>query len=163
MQFIDTSKVKKLLNDYSEEGKYIELQSERLDRLNTKLYTIGSPELSTMPKSSSLSNDKITNLIIKRDEVKSKLDELIQKHEEGRKYINVFVEQISSPRERMVLQMRYIDREQWADITFALFGDKEDYIEKEGSYLRNVYYIHGYALCNMQRVMDGQNGQQISE
>lgn len=161
--FIDVGRIKKLLNDYLEDENEIEKQNERLERINTKLYTVGSPELSTMPKSPTPCEDNVTDLIAKKEVLASKIKELVRKHEEDRRYIEVMIWKLKSSDERAIIQMRYLDKENWQDINFIFFGGKNDYLEKESSYLRRIYYIHGDALCNLQRIMDGQNDEQVAE
>ncbi|MCD8294918.1 MAG: hypothetical protein LUE27_06740 [Clostridia bacterium] len=154
---MDVSRAKELLASYIDEETDIKCQKDRLDQLVTELYTIGSPELSAMPKSSFSNNDRVLNLIIKRDELAGDIDELERKHKEKGAYISVLADKLLS-KEKTVIKMRYLDGRNWQSICFNIFGECADYVKKEGSYQRRTFRIHGRALCNMQKLMD-ENGQ----
>ena len=57
---------------------------------------------------------------------------------------------------RATLEMRYLDLLEWGDVNRALFGDKEDFLDREDSYMRRVFYIHGEALKKLGDILDAQ-------
>ncbi len=163
MKYMDVRQVKKILNDYREEEDDIENQRERLDRIETRLYTIGTPAMTALPKSSGQSNDRLIEIISKRDELTGKIKNLVRLHGEHRQFIESLLAQVNSTNQRAVIQMRYLDNATWGDVTTMLFGGREDYLDKEGTYQRRVYKIHGSALCSMQAVINGKQGTERCE
>lgn len=59
----DVEAVKQRLIDLRDLRREIENQSERLERLETKLVGVGAQALTDMPKSPSPSNDRISDLM----------------------------------------------------------------------------------------------------
>ena len=145
----DTDAIKSRLTEYREREKDIEYQSERLDRIETKLISVGSPTFSDMPKSPNQSNDRIVNMIAQKEELKSELDALLKKQKDERKEINAILKRLKHSDEKAVIQMRYLDGASWNEVVDMLFGGKEDFLGKEDTYLRRIHKIHGYALLNM--------------
>lgn len=151
----DTKAVKLRLNEYRECERDIENQLERLNRLETKLYSVGSPTLSDMPKSPSPSNDRIADMIGQKKELEEEIKALVQQHKSERKKINAVLRKLKSSNERAVIQMRYLDVASWNDVLDMLFGGEKDFLGKEDSYMRRVHKIHSQALFNMTIIIQG--------
>lgn len=140
-----------------------ELTEERLDALWSRAEAPRGSNLDGMPHAGSFAEDKIGALVARIEELTAenarlwgRVGELRREREaairriEGRGYAEL----------RAVLRLRYIDGETWDDLTFILFGSKEDYTEREESYLRRAYKLHGKALYELSQIVPLEAGQE---
>lgn len=145
----DVPALKKRLIGYTDLEREIDNQIERLENIESKMYSIGSPELSDMPKASTVVGDRIGNMVAKKSELEETVRELVKRQSEERAWIQETLRHIKKADERAVIQMRYIDSESWQRVSYMLFGCNEDYPQREESYLRRTTKLHGRALVNM--------------
>lgn len=87
------------------------------------------------------------------DELRILLDKEAAEYEALIKIIN----QVPRVTERQVLMARYMDGRSWPEIAATVYGNLADYAEKEQSYLRRVYRVHGNALVLADRIAEMQN------
>lgn len=153
----DVREIKMRLVAYREKERDIDNQLERLDRIETKLTSIGSPTLSDMPKSPSASHDREADLIAQKIDLENEIRQMVQEQKEERDEINRILGKVRHSDEKAVIRMRYIDGLSWNDVVDMLFGGKEDYLGKEDTYLRRTHKIHGSALLSMAQIIDGEN------
>lgn len=69
------------------------------------------------------------------------------------------IEKISGSRcaeKRAVLELRYLDMAGWDSVNYAIFGGKTDFLYREDSYLRRIFYIHADALKKLSVILDDQ-------
>lgn len=149
--------VKELLRDYRESEKDIDMQIERLDRIETKLMSIGSPSLSGMPRDPSPSQSRMADLICSKIDLENDIKEAVAELKRKRKEIEKIIAKLRHSEERAVIRMRYIDGLGWDEVLDAMFGGKEDFLDKEETYNRRMYKIHGSALLNMSRILTDSN------
>lgn len=96
--------------------------------------SIGSPTLSDMPKSQSISNP-IEDNIIAKDNLKRKLNKLQQRKLKEEKKVEKFISTIPDPNVRTIFRRRYIYFQSW------------DLIIEESPYSdRHVYRLHNKYL-----------------
>ena len=150
----DVAAVKNRLNRYREKERDIDTQIERLERLEDRLTSIGSPAISDMPKSHGASDDRLVNLIAEKDELESKIRLDIKAQNRAWHEIEDVLDMLTKSDEKAVIRVRYHDRESWSSVSRILFGKRKDFAEKEGSYLRRVHKLHGSALVNLARAID---------
>ena len=153
----DVHEIKMRLVAYKEKEKDIDHQLERLDRLETRLMSIGSPTLSDMPKAPSASHDREADLIAQKIDLENEIKQYVQEQKKEREEINRILGKILSSDEKAVIRMRYIDMLSWNDVVDSMFGGKEDFLGKEDTYLRRTHKIHGAALVSMAKVIYEEN------
>lgn len=151
----DTDAVKYRLIEYRERAKDIEIQTERLDRLEMKILSIGSPTLSDIPKSPSPPQDRTTALIADKIDLENDIRQVIAEQRREKEAIEVILRKLRHSEERAVIRMRYFDGASWNDVVDMLFGGKDDFLGKEDTYLRRTHKIHGSALLNMAIIIQG--------
>lgn len=151
----DTDAVKYRLIEYREREKDIDSQTERLDRLEMKILSIGSPTLSDMPKSPSPPQDRTTALIADKIDLENDIRQAIAEQRREKEAIEVILRKLRHSEERAVIRMRYFDGASWNDVVDMLFGGKDDFLGKEDTYLRRTHKIHGSALLNMAIIIQG--------
>ncbi len=149
----DTDTIKCRLIEYRERERDIENQLERLDRIEMRLKSIGSPVLSDMPKSPSASQDRMADMIAQKIDLEKEIKKEVAEQKRERESIGLLLEKLRHADERAVIRMRYIDGASWNDIVDMLFGGKEDFLDKEDTYLRRTHKIHGSALTNMAKIL----------
>ena len=110
-------------------------QIEDLHDLATK----ATVTYSDMPKSPNRDGSRMEDAIIKiidlEHEINRDIDRLVDLKNAARVSINA----MTSPEERLVLELRYLCYKTWEDIAVEL-----------GYQLRNIYVLHGRALKNIQ-------------
>lgn len=147
--------VKGRLRRYHLKETDIEMQTERLERLEAKMYSVSSPMLSDMPKAPTPSHDQIARLVAQKEELTRIINQMVTEQEEERKRIEDVLCQIPSPEERAVIRMRYLDGEKWEMVSFLIFGADPEYVGREESYIRRTTRLHGQALAHMAKLSDG--------
>ena len=140
----DVAAVKERLNEYREKERDIDNQIERLVRLVTKMSSVGAQTITDMPRSQGTDGDRIGKLVAEKEEL-----------------IEAILSKLKHSDERAVIRIRYHDRESWSTVAEVIFGNVEDYLDREGTYIRRVHKIHGSALLNMAKIME--NGEPDTE
>ena len=141
--------VKDRLNAYREAEIDIANQTELLERLISKMEGLGAKEITDMPRSPSPSVDRITSLMNQKIELEEVIAEDVAALERERKSIEGILKHLKSANERAVIRFRYLIGLDWYGVTDAMFGGREDYLDKEDSYMKQVFRLHGKALLNI--------------
>ena len=136
----DVEAVKQRLIDLRDLRREIENQSERLERLETKLVGVGAQALTDMPKSPSPSNDRIRATLEHR--------------RRERMFFEKIIRRLKHSDERAVIRSRYLDGASWGDVVDLLYGDEEDLLEREDMYRKRVFKLHGRALLSMAQYIE---------
>lgn len=147
------SDVKQRLREYKEMERYVDSLIERLERLESTLSGIGSPVMSDMPKSHNSSPDRFTDKIHKKDELTKKVKDRIKKRDDERHYIEMLLSKLKKANEISVIEMRYFDLMDWEDVNEALYGQEKDFLEREDTFRRRMFYIHSEALRHLAVLM----------
>ena len=158
----DINTVKDWLLEFREREKDIQGQLNRLDVIEMRITSIGSPTLSDMPKSPSPFQDRSAYMIAVKIDLENDIKEQQTEQKRIRKSIEKVVRGLRKAEERSVIRARYLDcafyhedkLSDWNDVSNTLFGDRGDFLDKEESYLRRVHKIHGSALLNMARYIE---------
>lgn len=145
----DTDAVKTKLKEYVEKVKYYRLQCERMDRLQTKIIGVGAQVLSDMPKAPSHDNDRAADLIAQKIDLEKELGESVAEILEERRGIEKAIRSLKNADQRAVILSRYIDGDSFKDVNELVFGGKADFADKEDSYMRRLFNIHGEALIGL--------------
>lgn len=142
-------KVKAWLSGFRDNERDVDDQFERLERLKARLESCSAPEITDMPRSPGFATDKMSMMLARKVDLESSLNNYVERQREYLRRIEYMVERLPKSVERTVIRLRYEDGMPWADISFTLYGDSEDYLERESTYLRKVYNLHGDALYDM--------------
>ena len=145
--------IKDRLNDYRSEDREIENQTERLERLLNKMHEVGAQDLTGMPRSPSPDQDRMSDLISKKDELESEVAELRAEHKKERKRIEKIVRKLKRPDERAVIRFRFIDDHEWDEVTDMLFGGRSDFLDREETYQRRTFTLHHDAIYHMAKIV----------
>lgn len=145
----DVNAMKARLLGYRDIVKEIEADSERLERLETKMYGVGAQNITDMPKSPSPAADRIADMLQDKVELEEEIRSAIEKKRTEKEYLNSIIKQLRRSEERAVIRIRYFDCASWNEVVDVMFGDRPDLLEKEDTYLRRVYKLHGQALYSM--------------
>ena len=146
-----------LYRDFSRESDNL---VQRLEKIETRLYNAGVHVITDMPKAHNDDNDKVLDLITQRDEIEAELGKTIEYMRTERQIIKEGTKTLSKSDIRTVILSRYIDCEDWKDVSELLFGSHQDYNDKEDSYLRRTMKLHAAALEGMAEYFESLKGQQ---
>ena len=153
----DVGAVKKRLSGYRELDHYIENQVERYEALKTKMYCLGAQELTDMPKAPGTVRDRTGIMVAQKEELEKRIKSLIEKRSEEYRWIKDVLAHLSNADEVTIIECRYLDGDRWKDIAKILYGSKQDYDEKEDSYVRYCAWLHGRALVNIAAYEQGES------
>lgn len=145
----NTDAVKTKLKEYTEKVKYYRFQCERMDRLQTRIIGVGAQVISDMPKAPSHDNDRAADLIAQKIDLEKELSESVAEILEERRGLEKAIRSLKNADQRTVILSRYIDGDSFRDVNELVFGGKEDFADKEDSYMRRVFNIHGAALIGL--------------
>ena len=150
----DVEAIKSRLVDFRERERDIDNQIERLDSIETRLSSVGSPTISDMPKSPSPVQDRMASMMAVKIDLENDIRKAVQFQDEERKFFEKVLSYLKHSDEKAVIRMRYLDGSTWYDVTDMMIGGKADYLGKEETYLRRVHKVHGAALLNMAIVIE---------
>lgn len=153
----DVAAIKKRLWEFRESQYDIDIQVERSERLEEKMRSLRSPVLSDMPKTPGVASDRIADMVAQKDSLDRKIREMVERQSDERRWIESVLRKLPKADERNVITLRYIDQENWDMISKMLYGAKEDFEEREDSYLRRTTKLHGRALQHMSVVVSGKS------
>ncbi len=150
----DVEAVKQRLIDLRDLRREIENQSERLERLETKLVGVGAQALTDMPKSPSQSNDRISDLMQQKFDLEEDIRATLEHRRRERMFFEKIIRRLKRSDERAVIRSRYLDGASWGDVVDLLYGDEEDLLEREDMYRKRVFKLHGRALLSMAQYIE---------
>ena len=154
---ITVGQLKHRLAMISQIDEDIQSQRERYERLHSKMMDIGSPEITDMPRNPSPEYDHLTDMLYTLDSIEEYIKEQTEKVRSEIAWVERVLEGVPSPKEKIIIRSKYIDKEKWTDILFTLYGGEVDYLSKEETYCRRMYRIHGNALDHMRDVIIKEN------
>lgn len=154
VKWCNVDAVKERLETYIATERDIENQIERLERLETRMIGMGAQTLTDMPKAPSPANDRMAMIIGQKEELEQEIRDTIEFQKRERKWIEGIVKHLKNPDERAVIRLHYLDKTDWNDISDVLFGGRVDFLDKQDTYLRRCFRIHGSALVNMARYIE---------
>lgn len=133
----------------------LETEEERLQAMNINLPGTGGGSNDGTPSGSGNKDPIGTQYCIKAE-----LEKKVLKTQEKERKRRISIEEKMEekhllPRERQIIRLHYIDRMEWKQINKVIYGKRSDYYNKEESYMRRVFRIHGSAL---EKMKDGKEG-----
>lgn len=156
---IETEKVKTWLMRYGEAARSLELLQERLSLAEAAAYSTRSAAPNGMPHGGGNPVDTLGKTVAKLDKLRSQVAAAEIKANSLYEEIETAIGKIGGARcaeRRTALQLRYLDSVDWSGVNSALFGDRENFLYKEDSFMRRTFYIHGDALKKLGDILDAQ-------
>lgn len=149
----DGDAAREMLDDYVIAETDIDREIERLEYLTSKMTSISSQVMNGMPRSSSMSTDRMADMLGRKEELEASIRASVEKQAQKRREIEALVRRLKSPEERQVIRLRYLDRTEWDEVLEIMFGSKSDFEDRYETYRRRMYRDHGAALVNMEKFM----------
>ncbi len=163
---IDAENAKSWLKRYRDLLTEIEHDLSRADTLRAKAALPSSPNLSGMPSTPKWNGDtSMTNLTARAIDIEAKAAQKAAQSDIMYRDIDRMINSIRCRGyEQMVclLQLKYLDGLEWADITPTLFMGEDDFVDREDSYTRRMFMIHKKALQNLAELMGEKELQETS-
>lgn len=147
-----TQRIKDRLAAYTAMLRDIDNQLERLDRMEMTMASPPGPDLTGMPRGSGTPSDRTGMMVERKMELEEQIDRLKAEEKQERNAIEGLILQLSDPDERLTIQLKYLDRAEWPDVTFALYGNRPDFADKADAYQRRMYRVHGRALLSLAEI-----------
>lgn len=147
-----TQRIKDRLAAYTAMLRDIDNQLERLDRMEMTMASPPGPDLTGMPRGSGTPSDRTGMMVERKMELEEQIDRIKAEEKQERNAIEGLILQLSDPDERAVIRLRYFDRAEWPDVTFALYGNRPDFTDKADAYQRRMYRVHGRALLSLAEI-----------
>jgi hypothetical protein len=147
----EVNELKSALVDFLNLAQEIRNQRERYEEMLAGLGTVGSPELSDIPKGPPRPGDKIGAIIVRVEKLRDELAGLEARQLEFEESLEAVLGHIKKPDERKIIRLRYIDGKSWNDIAkrfYAARGEKVTMTNRD-SCKRLVQKIHGSALVHI--------------
>lgn len=144
---------REMLDDYVIAEEDIDREIERLEYLTSKMTGISAQVMNGMPRSSSMSTDRMADMLGRKEELEASIREAVERQAQKRKKIESIVRRLKNTEERQVIRMRYLDRTEWDEVLEIMFGSKPDFEDRFETYRRRMYRVHGTALVNMEKIM----------
>lgn len=153
----DIEKLKSWLSEYKENEKDVEVQLERLARMQARMESCSAPELTDMPKSAGFTVDKLSMQMAKKIDLENSIKEFLKNQQLYLERIEYLVELLPKAKERAIIRMRYEDGAPWATVVDRVYGKYPDFQDREQSYYRMMYRIHKGALKKMAAYLQDSN------
>lgn len=142
--------LKNRLEDFRFTEEDLDYQQERLERLNSKMLEVGAQVITDMPRSPSPEPDRMTDYIVRKNQLMQDISSMLERHQEEREIIETILNKsLRKPSRRAVIRIRYLDAGSWNDVVDTMYGGKGDFREKEETYLRGVFRIRDEAISDM--------------
>lgn len=155
----DLDRARQFLARYLPAKTRVELLQTRLQRLQDRASGPRPARIDGLPgPPRGTTGDPVGELATELEDTKSELQEARAKADAIRAEIRQEIgylprETENDERARLVLLGRYIDGEGWDTINELLFGDNEDYTDKQESYLRRCHKLHHKALYELSKIV----------
>lgn len=148
--------VRNRLNAYRDKNQDIDNQIERLERLEARIYGLGSQIVSDMPRSGSRSTDRMADMQSQKEELEAEIKEAVEEQAQERGFFENAMKSIRKADEKGVIRMRYFDGYEWEEVCLMIFGRKADYEGKEDTYLRRTFQLRKNAIKHIAEFMLGE-------
>lgn len=148
----ETEAVKKKLESYATLQRSIDNKNQRLKTLKASIGSTSSQNLTGMPGGGGNRESEEERYLVRVDDLERSIERLKQQERELLDELEGLIEQLESPDEQTVIEMRYIDRLRWWPICAALYSGEPDYEEKADKYLKRTFKVHGSALQALAKV-----------
>ena len=156
---IGANDVRKMLLEYRDGERELECENERLINIDLKLYSLGSPAYTDMPKNPSPSNDMVAVLVERKMKLERKMEKLVFSQKEKRERYESYIDRLSTADQRAVLRMHYLDGIKWETVSEGMYGTNEDFDDKRDAYMSRLMKLNKYSLQQMAVIInDTKNG-----
>lgn len=162
----ETEWVKEWLGRYASAMREVALLRIRADNLRDRAMSLASSHIDGMPRAPGFGGDKYGGIIGEADLLENEAAEKEQKALTLYREIDNKIRQIGGTHgaeRRFILQARYLDGLEWRDVTYLLFGDDKDFLEKEDTMQKRAFKIHAAALKDLSAILVSEKQGQENE
>lgn len=145
--------IKERLGEYTRLLREIDNQYERLGLMEMTMAAPPGSSMTGMPRGSGTPSDRTGMMVLRKMELEEQIEERLAEEREERAALEAMIRQVENPDERAVLRLRYFDRADWDGICAALYGDRQDYLDRLDSYQNRTYKAHGRALLRLAEIL----------
>lgn len=141
--------LKQWLHHYTELQLDADRLWDRLEDLRGRVESARTAHLDGMPHGNSRDADRIGGDLARLEDLESEAAAVQQEATAARRKIEAAIKQIYCRRWsdlRECLRLRYIDGLRWEDVAEHLYGDSQDFWDRQEAYLRRTFKLHKTAL-----------------
>ena len=154
--------VKTWMRRYADLMREVELLRARADAIRSRAASPPTSAVDGMPRGPGFEGDRLGGVIGVADALERQAAGKVARAAEIYQEIDAVIEQIKgkhAAERKFTSQCRYLDLMDWPDVIFLLFGDKDDFGDREDSYIRRTYSIHKAALQDIGEILDKNKGE----
>ena len=136
---------------------------DRLDELRARVESARTAHLDGLPHGSRGDADRFGGIVVELEETEAEATEAQVAATSARREISAAIRQIHGPRwadRREILRLRYLNCMKWEDCAERMFGDSQDFWDRQDAYLRRAYKLHSQALEALAQFVLLQTGQE---
>lgn len=155
--------LKRWLRSYGELQADANRLWDRLDDLRGRVEAARTSHLDGLPHGSRSDAGRLGGIVAELEELETEALEAQQQASSARREIVTTIRQIHGPRwadKRECLRLRYIDGLRWEDCAERMFGDSQNYWNRQEAYLRRCFKLHGEALAELEQFVPLPAGQE---
>lgn len=155
--------LKAWLRRYQELRRDADRLFDRLEDLRGRAEGARTAHLDGLPHGSRSDADRIGGIVAELEDLDRAALEAQQEVTAARREIAAAIKQIHGPRwadRREVLRLRYLDGLRWEDVAERMFGDSQDFWDRQETYLRRCFKLHGESLEELTNYVPLQAGQE---
>lgn len=132
---------------------------QRIILMEQRSRTVQTSQLDGIPHNGTKDHDHYGIILGQIEEMENEASEMLAQSKEIYTEIKAIVAKISgrdAVNRKAVILSRYLDLMPWENVTNILFGKKDDYIDREDTYLRRTFRIHADAITELIAILDAQ-------
>lgn len=145
-KLLPVERAKKRLQAYRDLQESIDFKTERLARMEERLESFSSQQISDMPRVSSGIGDRMAVAVARKIDLEEEVRQDIARERAEYEAIRMIAGTMERADERTVIQLRYLDGAKWDEISKVLYQQRDDFSEKSEDYLRQTFRKHGRAI-----------------
>ena len=143
--------VRDWLRAYVQNEAEIDELLNRLRELRARATSVSAQEITDMPRAPSVAHDTLADYMARLDELEREIEKRVQAHFSSKEAIEQVLSKMESPKQRKIIQYRYIYGMEWSDVIYQCYHERKDYQLKLRAYSKRVYRDHDRALLEMAR------------
>lgn len=142
---------KELLIEHRKLKRELSDEIKRLNYINLEKESITSPQVTGMPRGSSV-GDPTANDAIKATEQETYVHDLKSIVDAEEREIESYVRRLSDEKHKQVIRLRYLSALDWDDVLTQMYGEKHNFDLKYESYKRRMYGVHRKAIDEISEI-----------
>lgn len=143
---------------YKREEQEIAKLKDQKAMVQSQMTGIRAQELSDMPRSPSVSNDKMTEYVVRVEALDAQIRWRERRQATCRASLMRLVGLLKRPEERAIIRCRYLKGMEWSEVLKSVYQNEPEFQKKQDAYRRKMFRQHDGALKEMAKKWTVNNG-----